>query len=139
MRTPLWASAISVVVNIGGSLILFPRLGVMGLAIATSLAGWLSALYLGQQLVMRNLFRPAAVTIKRILLVIVGAALMGAVLWWIEETFPHLLLDASLLVRLGAVILTVITGAVVYFGFAFLTGALDRAEFARLLKRRKKP
>jgi len=33
----------------------------------------------------------------------------------------------------------VLAGAVVYFGFAFMTGALDRREFARLLRRRKKP
>jgi putative peptidoglycan lipid II flippase len=93
MRTPLWASSISVVVNIAGSLFLFPRLGVMGLAIATSLAGWLSALYLGQQLVMRDLFRPADVTLRRIWLIVAGAALMGVLLWWAEASFPHLLLD----------------------------------------------
>jgi putative peptidoglycan lipid II flippase len=138
MRTPLWASAISVIINIGGSLFLFPRLGVMGLAIATSLAGWLSALYLGQQLVARDLFRPAAVTVRRILLIVTGAALMGALLWWAEATFPHLLLDASLPVRLASVLLTVAAAALVYFSFAFVTGALDRREFARLLKRRKK-
>ncbi len=63
---------------------------------------------------------------------------MGAVLWWIGENFPHLLLDATLLVRLGSVLLTVVAGAAVYFSFAFLTGALDRAEFARLFRRRKR-
>jgi putative peptidoglycan lipid II flippase len=138
MRTPLWASSISVVINIAGSLFLFPRLGVMGLAIATSLAGWLSALYLGQQLVVRDLFRPAAVTLRRIGLIVAGAALMGVLLWWAEASFPHLLLDASLPVRLLSVLITVFASAVVYFGFAFLTGALDRREFARLFKRRKK-
>ncbi len=138
MRTPLWASALSVFINISGSLILFPRLGVMGLAVATSLAGWVSSLYLGQQLVSRNLYRPAAITLKRIALVVFGAALMGALLWWAEATFPHLLLDAPLLFRLVSVLLTVLAGAVVYFGFAFATGALDRREFARLLRRRKK-
>lgn len=138
MRTPLWASALSVVVNISGSLLLFPRLGVMGLAIATSLAGWLSALYLGQQLVARDLFRPAADTIRRIVLIVIGAALMGVLLWWAEASFPHLLLDASLAVRLVSVLLTVAAAAVAYFGFAFVTGALDRREFARVLKRRKK-
>jgi len=138
MRTPLWASALSVFINISGSLILFPRLGVMGLAIATSLAGWVSALYLGQQLLSRNLFRPAAITIRRILLIILGAALMGSLLWWVEATYSELLLDASLPVRLVSVLLTIGAGAVVYFGFAFATGALNRHEFARLLKRRKK-
>ena len=135
----MWASTLSVVINIVGSVLLFPRLGVMGLAVATSLAGWISALYLGQRLVARDLFRPAAVTVRRVLLIVAGAALMGALLWWAEATFPHLLLDATLLVRLVSVIVTVVLAAVVYFGFAFVTGALDRAEFARLLKRRRKP
>lgn len=139
MRTPLRASAVSVVINIAGSLLLFPRLGVMGLAVATSLAGWVSALYLGQRLVARDLFRPAAVTVRRIVLIVAGAGLMGALLWWVEATFPNYLLDATLLVRLASVIVTVVLAAVVYFGFAFVTGALDRAEFARLLKRRRKP
>ncbi|SOE17870.1 putative peptidoglycan lipid II flippase [Hoeflea halophila] len=138
MRTPLWASALSVFINISGSLILFPRLGVMGLAVATSLAGWVSSLYLGQQLVSRNLYRPAAITLKRIVLVVVGAALMGALLWWAEASFPHLLLDAPLIVRLVSVLVTVLVGGLVYFGFAFASGALDRRELARLLRRRKK-
>ena len=138
MRTPLWASTVSVVVNIAGSLILFPRIGVMGLAIATSLAGWISALFLGQRLIARDLFRPAAVTIRRIALVVVGAMLMGGLLWWVEATFAYQLLDASLPVRLASVLLAVLAGAIVYFGFAFATGGLDRREFARLLKRRRK-
>lgn len=137
MRTPLWASAISVVINIAGSLILFPRLGVVGIAIATSLAGWVSALFLGLRLVTLDLFRPAAATIRRIALIVLGAALMGGLLWWAEAAFPHLLLDAGLAVRLASVIATVLAGGLVYFSFAFATGALDRAEFARLFKRRR--
>lgn len=138
MRTPLWASAASVVINIVGSLVLFPRLGVMGLAVATSLAGWISALYLGQQLFSRDLFRPAVATLRRIGLIFIGAALMGALLWWAEATFQYWLLDASLLVRLASVLMTIAAAAGLYFGFAFATGALDRAEFARLLRRRSK-
>jgi putative peptidoglycan lipid II flippase len=63
---------------------------------------------------------------------------MGALLWWAKDTFPFWLLDASLLVRLASVLVTIAAACVVYFGFAFATGALNRAEFARLLKRRKK-
>jgi putative peptidoglycan lipid II flippase len=58
MRTPLWASIISVVLNIAGSLILFPRMGVTGIALATSFAGWVSVLFLGQRLVSGGLFHP---------------------------------------------------------------------------------
>ncbi|MDP2121156.1 MAG: murein biosynthesis integral membrane protein MurJ [Hoeflea sp.] len=139
MRTPLWASALSVVINVTGSLILFPRLGVMGLAIATSLAGWVSALYLGQRLWVRDLFRPTPATLRRIGLILIAAALMGALLWWIEARFQDWLLDASLLVRLASVMVAIAAAALLYFGFAFATGALDRAEFARLFRRRRKP
>lgn len=138
MRTPLWASVVSVVINIIGSLILFPRIGVIGIAIATSLAGWASALFLGQQLLARDLFRPAAITVKRIGLIVAGAALMGIMLWWVNRGFPHLLLDAGLATRLASVLVTVFAAAAVYFGFALLTGAVDRSEFARLVRRRKK-
>jgi putative peptidoglycan lipid II flippase len=138
MRTPLWASIISVVLNIAGSLVLFPRMGVTGIAIATSFAGWVSVLFLGQRLVSGGLFRPSAQTVKRIFLVLVAAALMGGLLWWVEASFAQFLLEGTLLVRLVSVLVTIIAAVIVYFGFAFLTGGLDRAEFARLLKRRKK-
>ncbi|MDP2734113.1 MAG: lipid II flippase MurJ, partial [Hoeflea sp.] len=138
MRTPMRASAASVVINIAGSLILFPLMGVVGLAIATSLAGWISALYLGQQLFARDLFRPAAATLRRIGLLVIGAALMGAALWWAGATFRYWLLDASLLIRLASILVTIAAAAVLYFGFAFATGALDRSEFTRLLRRRRK-
>jgi putative peptidoglycan lipid II flippase len=138
MRTPLWASIVSVIINIAGSLILFPRMGVAGIAVATSLAGWVSVLYLGQRLVVRSHFRPSALTMRRVLLILIGSALMGALLWWIEANFSGLLLDGPLLVRLATVLATVAAAAVVYFAFALFTGGLDRAEFARLLKPRKK-
>lgn len=138
MRTPLWASLISVVINIAGSLVLFPRLGVSGIALATSLAGWISVLFLGQRLVSGGLFRLTAVTLKRMALILIASALMGGLLWWVEANFSAFLLDADLPVRLSAVLLTVVAAAVVYFGFAFMTGGLDRAEFARLFRRRKK-
>ncbi|WP_394691147.1 murein biosynthesis integral membrane protein MurJ [Hoeflea sp.] len=138
MRTPLWASIISVVLNIAGSLILFPRLGVTGIALATSFAGWVAVFFLGQRLVSGGLFRPSGQTVKRMGLVFVAAALMGALLWWVEASFAEFLLEGTLLVRLVSVLLTVSAAVIVYFGFAFLTGGLDRAEFARLFKRRKK-
>lgn len=138
MRTPLWASLISVVINIAGSLILFPRLGVSGIALATSLSGWVSVLFLGQRLVSGGLFRLNAGTLKRVGLILVASVLMGGLLWWVEVSFSEILLDAALSLRLSGVLLTVLAAAVVYFGFAFMTGGLDRAEFARLFRRRKK-
>ncbi|WP_420406628.1 murein biosynthesis integral membrane protein MurJ [Hoeflea sp.] len=138
MRTPLWGSLISVVINIAGSLLLFPRIGVSGIALATSLAGWISVLFLGQRLVSGGLFRLTPGTLKRIGLILIASALMGTMLWWVEAAFSDVLLDASLALQLPAVLITVLAAAIVYFGFAFMTGGLDRAEFARMFRRPKK-
>lgn len=137
MRTPLHASAISVVLNIGGSLLLFPHIGVTGIALATSLSGWVAALYLGERLWSGDLFRPQLALIRRLVLIAAGAALMGALLWGIEARYPAVLLDAALAVRIFAMLGLIAIASVVYFGFAILTGALNRREFARILKRRK--
>jgi hypothetical protein len=47
-------------------------------------------------------------------------------LWWIEASFPHFLLDGFAAGPPVSVLITVFASAVVYFAFAFLTGGLDR-------------
>lgn len=47
MRTPMWFSLVSLIVNVVGSLAMFPYIGHVGIAYATSIAGWANALLLG--------------------------------------------------------------------------------------------
>ena len=42
-RTPMWFAAISVVVNVSLALTLFPRLGGVGIAVASASAGWVNS------------------------------------------------------------------------------------------------
>ena len=137
MKTPMWFSLVSLVVNAGGSLAMFPYLGHVGIAAATSLAGWANALLLGWTLWHRGHFRPSPETVRRAVLVLVSAAVMGLVLlgaWsYLKDTF----LASNILVRAGIAALLIAVSMTVYFGLAIVTGGIDRAMLTRTLKRRR--
>jgi putative peptidoglycan lipid II flippase len=76
--TPTIFAAISVVVNVGLSLMLFPTLEHTGIAIATSAAAWGNAIMLGAFLARRDHFRPSRAEVVKhalILLISLGMAL----------------------------------------------------------------
>ena len=132
----MWFSAVGVAVNVVASLLLFPVYGVVGIAVATALFGWANAGLLAATLWHRNLFRPSRVTLNRIVLIVAGSALMGAVLWAALAWLEPLLMDAAILIRLVAVLGTIGLGAAIYFAFTLATGAIERRHLLRLLRRR---
>ncbi|MBN8999968.1 MAG: polysaccharide biosynthesis C-terminal domain-containing protein, partial [Rhizobiales bacterium] len=77
-RTPMWLAAVAVLLNTVGSLLLFPRFGALGIAIATSAAAWLNAVLLAWRLVRRGHWTMDA-RLRRVLPRLLLAALaMGA-------------------------------------------------------------
>ncbi len=139
MRSPMWFAGINAGVNIVGSLILFPIIGVVGIAISTSLAGWVNALLLGGLLYREDQFRPSALTIRRVVLIVSGALVMGILLWLAMAQIGTQLLDAALLVRIVLMLVVMSAGAIVYFAFVLLTGAMDRKQLLSMIRRNKKP
>ena len=79
--TPMWFAGASVAVNIIGSLIMFPILGHVGIAIATSLSGWTNALLLSSTLMRRGHFHFDAALARRAPLLVLASAMMGAALY----------------------------------------------------------
>jgi putative peptidoglycan lipid II flippase len=136
MRTPMWFAGVGVVVNIVLSLILFPRYGVVGIGLATTGFGVANAALLGAALWHRDLFRPARTTLNRIALILAGSALMGAVLYVLTRNGEAWLMEASTLTRLVSVTATIGIGAIVYFGFALATGAIEKRHLMKLLRRK---
>ena len=140
MRSPMWFAGVNAAVNIIGSLILFPVLGVLGVAIATSLAGWINALMLAIALYRLDQFRPSAETVRRVVLIIVASLLMGAFLFVAMQVSGTQTMDASFPIRLGLMALIILAAAVIYFALAIVTGAIDRQQLMLALRRRgKKP
>lgn len=136
MRSPMWFAGANAAINIAGSLILFPVLGVVGVAIATSLAGWVNALMLAIALYRLDQFRPSAQTVRRVILILVGSLLMGALLYAATVFFGAQLLDGSFFVRLALMIAVIVAASGVYFTFAIITGAVDRQQLQAALRRK---
>lgn len=137
MRRPMWFAAASVVVNITASLALFPLLGHVGIAVATSLAGWLNAVLLAVTLWRRGHLALHRTTQRRLVMIGVASAVMGAVLYLAAGALQAWLHAPSLLSRGVGVALLVALGALVYGIAAILTGAVDLAELRGALSRRR--
>ena len=138
MRAPMWFAGANAAINVAGSLILFPLIGVMGVAVATSLAGWVNVALLGGALYRNGQLRPTALTSRRIGLIIAGSTIMGLALYLIMLTIGTPLMDGGLLLRIVLMLAVVAAGAFVYFAFVLLTGAMDRRQLLSLVSRRKK-
>lgn len=133
-RTPMWFAAVSVVVNIAGSLALFPTLEHVGIAIATSVAGWVNAGLLAYFLWRRRAFEIDAAARRRVPLILVSAILMGVALYFGAGAVDSLLQHDSGWVRTGGLAIIVSAGVVLFALAVQLTGAVD---FRTALRRRR--
>ncbi|MEL7428998.1 MAG: lipid II flippase MurJ, partial [Pseudomonadota bacterium] len=136
MKTPMWFSGMNALANIALSLTLFPVYGVVGLAIATSIAGWLNAFLLWGSLMRGGHFVFSQGTVRNLFLIGIASIAMAAVLFVAGQRFESLLLDAPLVSRLLAVAGLVGVAAFIYFAIVIATGAIPRAQLARLLRRK---
>ena len=135
MRTPMWFSGINAIVNIVLSLILFPIYGVIGLGIATSIAGWVNALLLMVSLYLNGNFRLQTETARNIFLILIASAVMGTVIYMGQSYPGAVLTDSGLLVRLIYVGALIGVSGLVYLALVIFTGAVPRSELRRLLRR----
>jgi putative peptidoglycan lipid II flippase len=134
--TPTVFAAISVVVNVGLSLLLFPRLQHTGIAIATSVSAWGNAIMLGAWLARRDHFRPSRAELVKhllILLISLGMALLLVGLYWPLQ---------GIFVSGGPLLLQVITlgalctiGLVAYFAAVHFTGVQSMRMLIMRLRR----
>lgn len=125
-RTPMIFAAISVSVNIAGSMSLFFILGHVGIAIATSLAAWTNASLLGLTLIRRGHFEPDAALKRRGAMIALASLIMAMALWITSLPLGQFFAPANgavvQIVALGALI---IGGGLVYLATAQLTGAIS--------------
>lgn len=137
VKSPMWFSFAAVVVNIVGSLILFPIWGHVGIAAATSVSAWLNFALLAGVLWRRGDFRPSAVTLRRSAMIVVASAAMGALVVVLGMWAEPWLSSPRTVVRLAATLGVIGIAATVYFAIVIATGAVDREELKRALRRRK--
>lgn len=141
-KTPMRYAVASLVVNTLGSIglfVLFQRMGLMphvGIAIATTVGGWLNALLLWRGLSARGHYAMDARARRSVPLYVLAAMVMGAVLWLgVGQLEPWLGRSSGIAVRFAALAGVVAGGAIVYFGLCWATGALKLSALKAAVKR----
>ncbi|MBO0661366.1 murein biosynthesis integral membrane protein MurJ [Jiella sp. MQZ9-1] len=138
-KTPMVATLISAGANIVLSLGLFWLLAERGIALATTIAGWLNAGLLFAGLYRRGLWEVDHALLKRAGFVCLSAAVMGgALLYALHGLSPWLASGAGLERQLPALGGMVLGAMAIYFVLAFATGAADRTMFLTVVRRRRR-
>ncbi|WP_417490249.1 murein biosynthesis integral membrane protein MurJ [Maricaulis sp.] len=133
--TPMRYAAISVAVNLVlGLALFFGPLNFLGLAIATTVAGWVNAILLAITLRKRGLLQPDARLLSRFPR-IVGAVLLMSAFLAVAARYTDWLTAHTFGLPLIALVLVCGAGAAVFGVAAMLTGALRISELRDALKR----
>mgnify|MGYP000138553789 CR=1 FL=1 len=136
-RTPMYFAGVSVAVNILGSLALFWFIGHVGIAIATSLAGWVNALLLAGTLSKRGHFSLDGTFRRRLLPMLGSCVSMGIALWfaaaWLDPWFAP---SSGVLAQAAALAALVLSGMAFYAVLVHVTGALTVQELMRATRRK---
>ncbi|MEF2550696.1 murein biosynthesis integral membrane protein MurJ [Aurantimonas sp. A2-1-M11] len=139
-KTPMKATLASAGANIVLSLVLFWWIAEQGIALATTLAGWLNAGLLFAGLYRKGLWQVDRELLKRTALVILCSLLMGGVLIVEMIEFDNWLQPSSpLTTQILAIGVLVASAMAVYFALALATGAADRRLFVAVLRRKRPP
>lgn len=133
-RTPVVTAAISLALNIGLNLLLIPLYGIVGLALAGSIAAWCNVAMLYAILHRKGQFRLSTRVAGRIARITVAAAVMAAALWFVVPMGGDAYVG-GVLERVGALIAIVATGAIIFFGCAWLLGVVNRDTVGQLRRR----
>jgi putative peptidoglycan lipid II flippase len=134
--TPTIFAGISAVTNIVLSLLLFPALAHVGIAVATSVAAWANAILLAVWLARRGHFALSAAEWQRHALIIVIAVAMAVLLYALAFPLaPVFASSAPFLIQIVALGGLIALGLVMYFLAAHLSGAQPMGVLLRRLRR----
>ncbi|MCF6369385.1 murein biosynthesis integral membrane protein MurJ [Rhizobium halophilum] len=136
-RTPMRFTIISVIVNSGLAITLFPLLAERGIATAEAAAGWLNTTLLFATLLWRGDLLWEWQLFRRALLLLVSAGVMaGALVYLLPYAAPWLLPQVPLLQQVLALGCLLALAMTIYFPVAFLLGGADMGMIRRNLKRK---
>ncbi len=138
--TPVKISIIATLTNIGLSLILIHWLQHVGIALATSIAGWINVVCLFILARKRNFIHLDKKLKKNAVKVLLATILMAIVLWLGKEYLNPWIFGTENLYRVLGLILLIALGAIVYGISVIGFGVVDKKTLKSYLKRKdKKP
>ena len=134
-KTPVYTAAISLTLNVALNLLLVPRLGVEGLALAGSLSAWTNCAMLYAILAWKGHFHLTGQVAWRIARIVFASAAMGAVLWWLVPLGTDWYIG-GVLERIASIAGLVLAGMIVFFGLAVAFGVVNRNTIGQLRRRK---
>jgi putative peptidoglycan lipid II flippase len=133
--TPMHAALLGLVIAIGGSVVLMPLFGHVGIAAATALSGWASAGWLGVQVARRFGFALDADAKRRLPRIVAAAVVMGGAVAVGRLALPQLTApSASTLVGVVGLCLLIAAGVAVYLGCLQIMRVATPFALARTLR-----
>jgi putative peptidoglycan lipid II flippase len=109
----------------------------VGIALATSIAGWVNALLLWATLRHRGDFVGDRRLLRNLPIITAASLAMGAAVWFaIPQLAPYFSAEAILPVQALALAAIVMLGLFVFFGLTLATGVLDLRRVAGMARGR---
>ena len=133
-KTPMRYAAVAVVVNIALGAALFMVIGVVGLAVATSVAGWINAILLARTLARDGLLAPDMRLKARLPRVALAAAATGGFVWWASRAM-NVELGQSIVWDLTVAAGVAAAGGLLYLIAVFVLGALRPSDLKLMTRR----
>lgn len=140
--TPMRFAAVNMAVNVAGSLalfFLFLRIGLqpfVGIALATSLAGWVNALMLWWALRTKGEFEADARLSRNLPLIALASAAMGATLLGLLPWLgPYLETSRGAAIQAAGLAALIAAGSVVFGVLVLATGVMSLGQLGRLFRR----
>jgi putative peptidoglycan lipid II flippase len=140
--TPMRYAVISLTANTLGSIalfFLFRRMGLMphlGIAVATTLGGWLNAGLLYATLARRAEFVPDARLSRALLFTLANSLAMGAVVWLVASLLSDAFTAPGVVTRAVALVALVGAGFFVYAVGIIASGTVEMRQLRAFLRRR---
>jgi putative peptidoglycan lipid II flippase len=140
--TPMRYAVISLTANTLGSIalfFLFRRMGLMphlGIAVATTLGGWLNAGLLYATLARRAEFVPDARLNRALLFTVANSLAMGAVVWLVASILSDAFAATGVVARAIALVALVGAGFLVYAVGIMASGTVEMRQLRAFLRRR---
>ncbi len=138
-KTPMRFAAVNMVVNVIGSLTLFYLFKEMGhpphvgIALATSIAGWVNALLLWAALTRSRDFAIDRRLLRNLPLILLSSLVMGAAIWFsLPLLAPYMASAAALPIQAAALAALVALGGVVFFSLIFATGVFSLSQLRQI-------
>ena len=90
-------------------------------------------------LLYRGHYRPSALTLRRVAMIVLASAAMGALTFGLTIVLQDYIDSGSTLLELVTVVAIIAAAAIAYLAIVLVTGGLDRRELAGFMRRRRRP